>query len=76
MGGQPPIFFIKERMINMFEKLFKKKKETEDAGKIKCRVYTVKSGIYLGKVELTHEEYKYRVTFDKHNRYVKIKDEE
>lgn len=60
----------------MFEKLFKKKKEPENSNKIKCKVYTVRSGIYLGKVELTYEDYKYRITFDKHNRYVKIKDEE
>ena len=62
----------------MFNELFKKKDYTQSnvPSKIECKVYSVKSGIYLGKVELTYEEYKYRVTFDKYNRYIKTKKEE
>ena len=60
MGGQPPIFFIKKGTIKMFNKLFKKNDDTQSnvSPKIECKVYSVKSGIYLGKVELTYEEYK------------------
>lgn len=78
MGGQPPIFFIKKGTIKMFNKLFKKNDDTQSnvSPKIECKVYSVKSGIYLGKVELTYEEYKYRVTFDKYNRYIKTEKEE
>lgn len=78
MGGQPPIFFIKKGTIKMFNKLFKKNDDTQSnvLPKIECKVYSVKSGIYLGKVELTYEEYKYRVTFDRYNRYIKTEKEE
>ena len=78
MGGQPPIFFIKKGTIKMFNKLFKKNDDNQSnvSPKIECKVYSVKSGIYLGKLELTYEEYKYRVTFDKYNRYIKTKKEE
>ena len=78
MGGQPPIFFIKKGTIKMFNKLFKKNDDTQSnvSTKIECKVYSVKSGIYLGKVELTYEEYKYRVTFDRYNRYIKTEKEE
>ena len=78
MGGQPPIFFIKKGTIKMFNKLFKKNDDTQSnvSPKIECKVYSVKSGIYLGKVELTYEEYKYRVTFDRYNRYIKTEKEE
>ena len=78
MGGKPPIFFIKKGTIKMFNKLFKKNDDNQSnvSPKIECKVYSVKSGIYLGKLELTYEEYKYRVTFDKYNRYIKTKKEE
>ena len=78
MGGQPPIFFIKKGTIKMFNKLFKKNDDNQSnaSPKIECKVYSVKSGIYLGKVELTYEEYKYRVTFDRYNRYIKTEKEE
>ena len=78
MGGQQPIFFIKKGTIKMFNKLFKKNDDTQSnvSPKIECKVYSVKSGIYLGKVELTYEEYKYRVTFDRYNRYIKTEKEE
>ena len=78
MGGKPPIFFIKKGTIKMFNKLFKKNDDTQSnvSPKIECKVYSVKSGIYLGKVELTYEEYKYRVTFDRYNRYIKTEKEE
>ena len=78
MGGQPPIFFIKKGTIKMFNKLFKKNDDTQSnvSPKIECKVYSVKSGIYLGKVELTYEVYKYRVTFDRYNRYIKTEKEE
>ena len=77
MGGQPPIFFIKKGTIKMFNKLFKKNDNQSNVSpKIECKVYSVKSGIYLGKVELTYEEYKYRVTFDRYNRYIKTEKEE
>ena len=78
MGGQPPIFFIKKGTIKMFNKLFKKNDDNQSnvSPKIECKVYSVKSGIYLGKVELTYEEYKYRVIFDRYNRYIKTEKEE
>ena len=78
MGGQPPIFFIKKGTIKMFNKLFKKNDDNQSnvSPKIECKVYSVKSGIYLGKVELTYEVYKYRVTFDRYNRYIKTEKEE
>lgn len=78
MGGKPPIFFIKKGTIKMFNKLFKKNDDNQSnvSPKIECKVYSVKSGIYLGKLELTYEEYKYRVTFDRYNRYIKTEKEE
>ena len=78
MGGQPPIFFIKKGTIKLFNKVFKKNDDSHSnvSPKIECKVYSVKSGIYLDKVELTYEEYKYRVTFDRYNRYIKTEKEE
>ena len=69
----------------MFDKLFRKRNksfkknndnQSDTSSKIECKVYNVRSGNYLGKIELTYEEYKYRVTLDNYNRYVKIKKEE
>ena len=60
-------------MLNMLKKLFNKKEDKpfDPYETFKCKVYNINSDRYIGEIEINFFEYKYKVTYDKNNRYVR-----
>lgn len=62
-------------MFNIIKKIFKKEEEFDSTKKFKVKVYNVYSGRFLGETEMDWNEYKYKVAFDKYNRYSRVEKE-
>jgi len=62
------------KLLSNFLKLFKKEEEFDPHKKFKCKVYSKRTGQFLGMIEVDYNEYKERVTFDTTFRYSRVED--